>query len=442
MLQDEHHLTNIQHVQDSITPIQESVLRSNLNLWFNRGLAQLEGSKISFKKLYNLRGSAGESRNSLLKIINYNLSAFTDIYPLILANPTTVSTLFPMQSNIFDLVIFDEASQLRIEDTFSSLYRGKSAIISGDSQQMPPSSYFESNKTTIDTVDDSELDTDLEERMLEESEIEMASKESLLEWAIQEGYTETYLDMHYRSKHPDLIEFSNVCFYNSRLIPMPGSISEAPITYVAVNGLYENRTNHDEATKVVQILKNDIPYDKSVGVATFNLTQRNLILDLIAKERFADRSFNDKMTLLDQNGFFVKNLENVQGDERDIIIISTTFGVKSNGAFTMMFGPIGQKNGYRLLNVIITRAKEKLFVLTSIPEVKQHEYRNFILNEAKVSGKSGLLAYLLYCKHVSEGNNKAKEELSYIMLAKDVTPELKKEAITSYQKILMKSWGQ
>jgi superfamily I DNA and/or RNA helicase/very-short-patch-repair endonuclease len=404
------HLTDIENTRTSIIPKQEAVLRHNIVQWFSQGINKIEKTGLSLKKLYNLRGSSGETKNSLRKIVNYNVSAFTDIHPLVLANPITVSTIFPTDSNLFDLVIFDEASQLRIEDTFSSLYRGKSVIVSGDSQQMPPSSYFESSRNSLDSNEETD-EVDSEDKMLEEAEMEMASKESLLEWAIDEGYTQTYLDMHYRSRHPDLIEFSNVAFYNSRLIPMPGQLKDKPIEFTYVNGLYENRSNQEEANKIIDILRNTVSVEKSVGVATFNLNQRNLILDLIGKTRYEDKDFNDKMIEFEANGFFVKNLENIQGDERDIIIISTTFGSRSNGSFSMMFGPIGQKNGHRLLNVIITRAKEKVFLLTSIPENRLHEYREYIQKDNKVSGKSGLLAYILYCKYVSLGDQNAKNEL-------------------------------
>ena len=258
---------------------------------------------------------------------------------------------------------------------------------------------------------DEEEDLDDQEKMMEELELEMANRESLLEWAIDEGYEQTYLDMHYRSRHPDLIEFSNTCFYGSRLIPMPGSIASSPIIFRQVNGAYESRMNLKEAQEVIRILREEIPAGKTVGVATFNLVQRNLILDLINKLRYEDGQFHEQMTALDELGFFVKNLENIQGDERDIIIISTTFGLRKDGSFKMSFGPISQKNGYRLLNVIITRAREKIFMLTSIPVEKQQEFRQFLENDKRVSGKTGLLAYLIYCRFVSSGNQDAKHNL-------------------------------
>ncbi len=407
---DSSQLEIIKNLMSQIATKQEQIIKNNISEWYEDGINSILDEDFTLKKLYNLKGSAGTTRNSLRKIINFDPDSFTHLHPLILANPTTCSTLFPLQAGFFDLVIFDEASQLRIEETFSSVYRGKSIVVSGDSQQMPPSSYFETSKNLVDDSD-SDLLEDETAQYQETSSIEMATKESLLDWAIDEGFHETYLDMHYRSKHPDLIEFSNTCFYGSRLIPMPETITDIPIEFNQINGVFEKGTNEAEGIEVLNILKNKISLGKSIGVATFNLVQRNLILNLIAKERYENPEFNSKMTALIADGFFVKNLENIQGDERDIIIISTTFGKKKDGKFIMNFGPITQKNGHRLLNVIITRAKEKVYLITSIPEDRQFEFKNFIELENRVSGKSGLLAYLQYCKHVSLNNQTEKEDL-------------------------------
>jgi superfamily I DNA and/or RNA helicase/very-short-patch-repair endonuclease len=407
---DSSKLDIISNLMSVISKKQEQIIKNNITEWYYEGISSILKKDFTLKKLYNLKGSAGTTRNSLRKIINFDPDSFTDFHPLILANPTTCSTLFPLKSGFFDLVIFDEASQLRIEETFSSAYRGKSVVVSGDSQQMPPSSYFETSKNIIDDSDSDQLEDD-NSQYQEASSIEMATKESLLEWAIDEGFHETYLDMHYRSKHPDLIEFSNTCFYGSRLIPMPETNTDIPIEFKQLDGVFEKGVNEAEGIEVLSILKNKSLTGKSVGVATFNLVQRNLILNLIAKERYENPDFNLKMTALIADGFFVKNLENIQGDERDIIIISTTFGKKKDGKFIMNFGQITKKNGHRLLNVIITRAKEKVYLITSIPEERQFEFKNFIELENKVSGKSGLLAYLQYCKFVSLNNQSEKEGL-------------------------------
>ncbi|HTM66781.1 MAG TPA: AAA domain-containing protein [Flavipsychrobacter sp.] len=404
---------------------QISIIKNNIATWFNTGQEKTKKLGIEISQLYNLRGSKGKARNSLRKIIQLNSDAFTDFFPVIMTNPSTCSSLLALDQTRFDLVVFDEASQLRVEDTYPALLRANQVVVSGDSQQMPPSSYFESTMQLIDeddTEEDEEESDEIEKLTSSKAQQEvlnaasrlLVTNESLLEFALEAGFTETYLNMHYRSRHPDLIQFSNVCFYRSRLVPMPARDELTPIKYVQVNGLYEKSKNDDEAFEIVRILKEEVDTKFSVGIATFNLTQRNNILDLISEERQSDTSFNEKMTAFEENEdtFFVKNLENVQGDERDIIILSTTFGKDKNGRFIKNFGPItNSANGYRLLNVIITRAKYRLFVVTSIPETSIQEYRGRIEANRKVDGRAGLMGYLAYAKAVSESNKVEKENI-------------------------------
>lgn len=395
---------------------QKAIISDNIKYWNTLANNKYKASGIPVKQLFNLRGSKGNKRNTLRSIIQTNFDAFTDYFPVLLMNPTTVTTLLPLKRGLVDSVIFDEASQLRIEDTFSSLIRGKQIIVSGDSQQMPPSNYFAGDAHLIDDDgNESESEEEIEETIDPIDSVEMAKAESLLEFAIENGFQETYLDMHYRSRHPDLIEFSNVCFYKSRLLPMPehnGYSSQfRPITYTHVNGLNIKGTNPDECKEILRLLKEEIDEKMSVGVATFNIQQRNYILSSIGHERETDSAFNKKMTAFEENGFFVKNLENIQGDERDIIILSTTFGNKPDKKFTLGLGPISGSNGHRLLNVIITRAKYKLFVITSIPESRIGEYRDRIAAKGKVDGTSGLLGYLDYARAVSSGDDEAKNAI-------------------------------
>jgi very-short-patch-repair endonuclease len=412
---------NLQILKDlglEIQKQQKEVIKYNLDKLYSDGYEKIKKKGLQINQLYNLRGSKGGKRNSLRSIINTDFTAFTDFFPVLMLNPITCSSLLPLQRNIFDIVIFDEASQLRIEDTYSSLIRGKQVVVSGDSQQMPPSSYFESSREILDDeeeVDDELIDQDSQEQILNDASRDMAVKESLLQFAIDFGYKETYLDMHYRSRHPDLIEFSNVSFYNSRLIPMPEKEKETPIRYIQVNGLYDKRQNETECQEILKILRNEISDSLSVGIATFNLEQRNLILRTIGNERSIDTNFQRKMVALEEKGFFVKNLENIQGDERDVIIISTTFGVRKDGRFLSNFGPITQKNGHRLLNVIITRAKNRVYIVTSIPEGKIADYNAKLNITRKVDGGIGLLAYLDYAKAVSTSNDISKKSiLDYI----------------------------
>lgn len=381
-------------------------------------LKRIQYAGLNPTSLFNKRGSRGERRNSLRKIINTDFELFTDFYPVLMVSPTVCSSILPLTEGIFDIVIFDEASQLRLEDTFPSLIRGKIKIVSGDSQQMPPSSYFQGGSAILNpTEEDADEEMDVEtisttNKM--DNSLNLADSESLLVYAENGGYKQSYLKIHYRSQHPSLIDFSNNAFYGRRLIPMPAKKDYKPIHFVEVNGIYEEQVNRDEARQVVDILLNHIkPFRDgkypSVGVATFNLYQRNLILEEITKARQTHPEYDKKISDYGSE-LFVKNLENIQGDERDIIIISTTFGRTIDGRFRQQFGPIIQRNGYKLLNVIITRAKYKVFVCTSIPIefIKQYPV---LLQQQKNNGRAAFYSYLAYAKAVHEGDQNQREAI-------------------------------
>jgi superfamily I DNA and/or RNA helicase len=355
---------------------------------------------IKIEQLFAKRSSTKNRKLSLRAILEYDFDLFTDFFPILLTNPTTVSSLLPLKPNLFDIVLFDEASQLRIEDTVPSLYRAKVKIVSGDQKQMPPSSYFSSVE-----IEDSEAEIDLL------STVDFAFKESLLEFSIDAGFKNIYLDMHYRSKHPDLIEFSNRAFYNGRLVALPPQEEYNPIEFFQVNGAYTNRTNREEALKIVQYLKENIVVGNTVGIATFNLDQRNLIMDEINNEIQKNSVFSEKMMALEASNFFVKNLENIQGDERDIIIISTTFGLDYQGDFKQFFGPVNNKTkGHKLLNVIVTRAKKKMIVMTSVPETYYLSFKDYLDKEGLV-GKAVFYSYLAYAKAIASNDDALKQKV-------------------------------
>ncbi|HYX05903.1 MAG TPA: AAA domain-containing protein, partial [Bacteroidales bacterium] len=375
--------------------------------------------KLPMSTLYNKRGSKGRRRNSLRKIIKTDFKTFTAYYPVVMVNPSVCASIIPLQPELFDLVIFDEASQLKVEESLSTLIRGKRKIVSGDKNQMPPSYWFTSNgsdeMTLEDEIDDNSDDAVLERYVQNETARSLADSESLLEFAEHCDFKQYYLDFHYRSRHPLLIQFSNAAFYKNRLYPLPERIPNPPIQFFRINGLYEHRQNKEEAETVISILK-QLKRDKegklpSVGIATFNLQQRNFIWDLIKMEIQTDNEFQNRFTELESDGLFIKNLENIQGDERDIIIISTTFGIRSDGRYTANYGPLTRKDiGRRLLNVIITRAKMKVFVLTSIPEERCLNYKNELSGSNIVEG-GYLHAYLCYAKAVSEGDRETIHSL-------------------------------
>jgi len=413
---------DISELIESKSHLKKHQIRSIIDSWSGR---QFESARKAQSKglnpisLFNKRGSRGERRNSLRKIISTDFSLFTDFFPVVMLSPSVCSSIIPLEEGVFDVVIFDEASQLRLEDTFPALIRGKIKVISGDSQQMPPSNFFQGGTALISPTDEDyqeeqiASETETTHRNLNNS-LDLADSESLLVYAENCNYKQSYLKVHYRSQHPYLIDFSNHAFYGKRLIPMPPKKDYIPIQFIEVNGIYEDQVNRDEARQVVDILLNHIkPYKDgkypSVGVATFNLYQRNLILEEITRVRQLKPEYDKKIADLGSD-LFVKNLENIQGDERDIIILSTTFGKKSDGSFRQQFGPILQRNGYKLLNVIVTRAKYKIYVCTSIPQEHYNTYP-ILLQQLKNNGRAIFYSYLAYAKFVSDNNHEAKESL-------------------------------
>jgi superfamily I DNA and/or RNA helicase len=352
------------------------------------------------KYLYNQRKNKQfASKNSLRKIIHQDFDFFTTLFPVLMVNPTVCTSILPLQENLFDFIILDEASQLRLEDTYTSLLRGKTKIISGDKHQMPPSNFFGND---VLFWNENEEETTAEDFL--------AESKSLLEYADDANYKSSYLDYHYRSLHPDLIQFSNHAFYQSRLIPLPEKQPYQAVHYKNVEGIYADGTNQKEAEEIVNFIftmeKTNDEYP-GIGIATFNIFQRNLIFDKLYEHAYVDKEKNEKLQALLNKGLFVKNLENIQGDERDVMILSTTFGKDEAGKFRQFFGPLTQEKGYQLLNVIITRAKHSLYVFTSIPENVFLQFEEELLQKGN-KGKSIFYTYLSYVKACAEKNEMQK----------------------------------
>lgn len=364
---------------------------------------------ISVENLYNKRTSNRFKRLSLRQIVQYDTKLFTTFFPIILTSPDVASNLFKGMNGYFDIVMFDEASQLRLEDNLPAIIKGQQIIIAGDEHQMPPSNYF--SKVFDGSVDD-EDDIEEENEIVVDKDNLLLSCESLLDFGTELNFQKKHLDFHYRSRHPFLIDFSNYAFYNQRLKPLPNNFDYVPIKYIQVNGTFSEHTNDAEAEMVLSIIEkniNRLPDGQypTVGIATFNIAQRNLIKSkILERQKFSKfEKFNNKIQELEENGMFIKNLENIQGDERDVIILSTTYGIGKDRRFAHRFGPINHSKGYRLLNVIITRAKFKIYVCSSIPEQVFMNYNEYLTTEASNNKRAVFFAYLAYCKAVSEKNH-------------------------------------
>ncbi len=280
-------------------------------------------------------------------------------------SPLSVSVFLEAQSYDFDMVIFDEASQVHTEDAIGAIMRGKQAIIVGDTKQLPPTSFFSTS------LNDEDFDVDTDEA-IEDSDA--GAYESILDEAVA-VLPERSLRWHYRSRHEHLIAFSNIKIYNSQLITFPSSTEKAPdcgVEYVYVNdGVYDRggkKNNIIEAKKVADLVFEHCKKhpNRSLGVVTFSEAQQNAVDAAIRQKRLKDPHF-DKFFIDDkEEPFFIKNLENVQGDERDTIIFSIGYAKDSKGIMYMNFGPLSREGGYRRLNVAITRAKYNVKFVGSI----------------------------------------------------------------------------
>jgi very-short-patch-repair endonuclease len=420
---DEKDLNNLELLDGKINVQQCDAIR---DIWYRKQLNMMMHRTLQSVRLtFNLRGNKSFSkRNSLRQLMHDEFNLITSFFPVILVNPSVCSSIFPLKSGLFDLVIFDEASQLRLEDTFPALLRGRFQVISGDVHQMPPSSHFSGQAN-------GQANQALEEL---EDDVVFAEEESLLTYASNANFEFNYLDFHYRSLHPHLIDFSNAAFYGKRLVPMPPTSHEKPIELRETAGVYADNQNPGEADEILRILFDELQPDAqgiypSVGIATLNMTQQRYLWERIWDLADVDEAVRQKLAGLEANGFFIKNLENIQGDQRDIIIISTTFGVRADGKFIQNFGPINQEKGYKLLNVIVTRARKKIYLVTSVPTEFYSNFRDDIITKGN-TGKGIFYAYINYAKFCDQGNEQARLELLDFLL-QDKREERKEPAKAS-----------
>lgn len=316
----------------------------------------------------------------LRQLISNYFEELFNLIPCWMASPDSVSAMFPLE-DLFDLVIFDEASQCFSEQGIPAVYRSKQVVILGDSKQLPPNNLYQ-----IRYKLDEEEDIDLE-------------RDSLLD--LGEKYLmSTQLKGHYRSASLDLIDFSNKHFYNNtlRFLPSPNTIfsMEKAIEYHYLKyGIWEDNVNKVEADELVKVAFDYIKKgETSIGIITFNYYQQNLIQDLLE-----EKAIKEEMLVPDE--LFVKNIENVQGDERDIILFSISYAKDGNGKLRHNFALLNTLNGENRLNVAITRVRKKIHLFASI---MPHELETENLAHR---GPKLLKEYLQYAYEVSKGDYKA-----------------------------------
>lgn len=286
--------------------------------------------------------------------------AVIKLSPCFMMSPLSIAQYLPPDQKLFDVVIFDEASQIPVWDAVGSIARGRQVIIAGDNKQMPPTNFF------ARADDDPDGDFDVIEDL-----------ESILDEMLASGIPRHDLNFHYRSRREDLIAFSNQHYYDNRLITFPApDAAKRGVSLVRPEGFYARggaRHNEGEAKAIVAEIvrrlthKDDNIRKLSIGVVTFNTEQQTLIEDLLDKARGEDPSmewaFNNEYGV---DPVFVKNLETVQGDERDVILFSVTYGPDRSGHTTMNFGPLNRQGGERRLNVAMTRARAEMMVFSTL----------------------------------------------------------------------------
>ena len=302
--------------------------------------------------------------------------------PCFLMSPLSVAQYLPAEAS-FDLVVFDEASQIPVWEAIGALARARQCVIVGDPKQMPPTNFFQKAEAGEDEEESEDL-------------------ESILDECLAAGLHSAHLNWHYRSRHESLIAFSNHNYYEDRLCTFPAARSPATMGvrfHYVEDGVYEakaSRTNRKEAEALVDYIFACLAEPgrkrRSAGVVTFSMAQKDLIEDLLEERRAANPQYEDYFTTDGEEPFFVKNLENVQGDERDVILFSVGYAKGPDGKFLMNFGPLNRAGGERRLNVAVTRAKEQVVVFASCKGAE------IDLNRTQAVGAAHLKAFLEYAE--------------------------------------------
>ena len=343
-----------------------------------------------------------------------------DLKPVWLMSPLSVSDTLPLDPLAFDVVIFDEASQVPVEEAVPAAHRAQQVIVVGDEMQLPPTNFFSAAK-----VEEENLLVEEEGRLVE---VDLTA-ESFLTMAAR-NLPSTLLGWHYRSRSESLISFSNASFYQGQLLTVPDCRLTAPnLTEIRVtspeqggvniehvlgrsisfhfleNGIYEDRSNADEARYIAETVRALLARDTglSIGIVAFSEAQQGEIESALAELARRDSAFDQRLEAeYDREqegefcGLFVKNLENVQGDERDVIILSICYGYDRDKRMLMNFGPINQRGGEKRLNVIFSRARRHMVVVSSI-------HHHDITNEYN-DGANCLRNFLEYAACMSTGD--------------------------------------
>ena len=350
---------------------------------------------------------------SIRKLFDQIPALLPRIAPCMLMSPISVAQYFDVNTKHFDIVIFDEASQLPTCEAVSALARAKQCVIVGDPKQMPPTSFFSTVK-------------------LDEENMDVEDLESILDDCLSLSVPSKYLLRHYRSKHESLIAFSNVNYYENKLLTFPSFDDlNRKVKHHPVKGFYDKgktRTNKFEADEIVQYIKTHYSDSQkrklSLGVVTFSQTQQNLIEDKLQKLFMSDPKL-EEFANESNEPLFVKNLENVQGDERDIILFSVCYAPNEEGKMSMNFGPLNRDGGWRRLNVAVTRARYEMHIFVTL------QTDQIDLSRTSAEGVAGLKAFLQFAEkgHLSVRPEDVQETLNKQHLSTSISKKLQEKGL-------------
>lgn len=322
----------------------------------------------------------GGRGTSIRRLFDQIPDLLTRMCPCLLMSPISVAQYIDAGRAPFDLVIFDEASQMPTSEAVGAIARGRNVIVVGDPNQMPPTDFFSTNHYDEANADKEDL-------------------ESILDDCLALSIPSKHLLWHYRSRHESLIAFSNVKYYNNRLLTFPSPddlTTKVHFEYVA--GIYDRgstRQNRAEAEAVVREIRTRLTDPqtprRSIGVVTFNSNQQSLIEDLL-NDLFREHPDLERTALECDEPIFIKNLENVQGDERDVILFSVGYGPDHTGRIALNFGPLNREGGWRRLNVAVSRARYEMKVFSAL------RADQIDLNRTSAEGVAGLKAFLEYAE--------------------------------------------
>ncbi|URM53228.1 AAA domain-containing protein [Mycoplasma sp. SG1] len=408
-------------------------------------------TSAAYRMLFKKCTKTIEERKKYINIRSFFLKYFEiiiDLCPILILNLSVIPYLFPLQKHIINYLIFDEASQIYFENAITSIYRATKFIIVGDEQQLQPTNFFLRTISSLNNFDEDEEDVYLENT-------------SLLDFFIPK-LEKVLLRYHYRSFYPELINFSNKHFYNNELVfapylnldtsalPVPAQEDIKPPIYLKqVTGVYENRLNQkvsESGMKTLEEVYKNKDEKDSVGVIVFNKEQANFFNKKVRETTWGNEMFDD------QSSLFIKNIEDIQGDERDIIILLVAFAKNADGKLIRNFGPISRANGDKRVNVAVTRARKQLIIIKSLKS------QDIFANTDQATMSSGNIVFGQYLEYIEalsatkiDSNHRKKqlfleyhknlvqEKLGVTEFEQAVSEELK-EAIPSKFEIKVGVW--